>query len=278
MITDIADIIKKPTPITLDAVTERKSRRIRGYIITLINDHDSTIAARKCVQSISASKSSIDPFIYPAVNPKNLDVIMEGYFGKSVLSNARYTYPKTESENRFDIKTGLQLNAYKTAVIEKRISCFMSHYVLWNECVALDEPIIIMEHDSLFVNTLKWDAIKNFNGNILGLNDPRGATRKSIEYDKIIKDQWEARKNKQGNAVLVFDAPWIDKQMIPQGIAGNSAYVIRPAGAEKLITLTAEHGIWPNDAIMCKQLMPGELKQIYPYMTRVQRGKSTTSE
>jgi len=36
-------------------------------------------------------------------------------------------------------------------------------------------------------------------------------------------------------------------------------------------------GMWPNDAIMCRQLFPTDLKVVYPYYTVVQSGVSTTT-
>ena len=44
-----------------------------------------------------------------------------------------------------------------------------------------------------------------------------------------------------------------------------------------LLEKLKEVGCWPNDALMCKQLFPNELKVIYPYYTRVQGIQSTTT-
>lgn len=280
MLSEINDIIVKSPSIELEAVSQRKNYRMKAFIITMINDHESTVGARRVMQSISVTDSRLDAFIYPAVTPKTLDSTMAAYFGRSTLPNIKYTYPKTDAENRYDIKSGLQLNAYKTEVIEKRISCFMSHYVLWNECYQLGSPIVILEHDAVFTKTFRSKLIMDtMRGDIVGLNDPRGATRKATLYDKKVKEQWDKKygKSKAPPYADYFEAPWIDDAMIPQGIGGNSAYIITPAGAAKLIQLTAEHGIWPNDAIMCKQLMPGSLYQAYPYITKVHPMKSTTS-
>ena len=71
--------------------------------------------------------------------------------------------------------------------------------------------------------------------------------------------------------------PWVDDdRKIPQGLAGNSAYMIKPAGARKLLQLVKEYGAWPNDAIMCRQLLPniGVTRKFY---TKVQGLRSTTT-
>ena len=51
-----------------------------------------------------------------------------------------------------------------------------------------------------------------------------------------------------------------------------------PLIASKLLYSVEEFGMWPNDALMCKQLFP-QLKVIYPYYTTIQHGlKSTTTQ
>ena len=63
---------------------------------------------------------------------------------------------------------------------------------------------------------------------------------------------------------------------VPQGLACNSAYVIKPSGAKKMIELTKEHGMWPNDALMCKQLIStlGVTRNFY---STIQGLRSTTT-
>jgi GR25 family glycosyltransferase involved in LPS biosynthesis len=57
-------------------------------------------------------------------------------------------------------------------------------------------------------------------------------------------------------------------------LAGNSAYVIKPHAAQQLIDLVDSIGAWPNDAIMCRQLIDG-LEEHYPFITEVQAEQST---
>jgi GR25 family glycosyltransferase involved in LPS biosynthesis len=72
--------------------------------------------------------------------------------------------------------------------------------------------------------------------------------------------------------------PTIDEMDVPQGLAGNSAYMISPKGAKKLLDKVREVGMWPNDALMNKQFFPW-LEVVYPYYTTIQRGlRSTTTK
>jgi len=44
-----------------------------------------------------------------------------------------------------------------------------------------------------------------------------------------------------------------------------------------LLDVVKELGAWPNDAIMCRQTLPGVLGVTGKYYTKVQGTKSTTS-
>jgi GR25 family glycosyltransferase involved in LPS biosynthesis len=216
------------------------------------------------------------------------NIVSENGF-KSLLKSANDTFvinrfdaivPETayETLNSFGLKWNypwegyvydsdilLKKSAYSTRVKEKRIACSLSHYALWLECISLNEPILIFEHDAIIIKSIHEDLF-NTSYDILGINDPRGATRRSnIFHDTIQKSKHE-----------YLNVPIVDDMLIPQGLAGNSAYIIKPAGAKKLIELCKEHGLWPNDAIMCQQLVPN-LGVTKTYYTNLQRLESTTT-
>lgn len=243
---------------------------MKAYIITMKDDFLSNQGNERLRRSIEESKSDIDVYTSAAVVPETLIDTMKSYFSGIM----EYTYPVTEADNRFDIRSGLKLTAYPTQDIKKRISCFMSHYVLWKHCVDIDEDIMILEHDAVWTNR-RFDykhIQERFKGSILGLNSPLGATRKAQLFDDKLKS-----KSIGSTLPEIMPCPWIDDHVVPQGLAGNSAYIIKPKGAKALIELTVEHGIWPNDAIMCKQLLPAQLQCVYPYYTYVRSEKSSTS-
>ena len=177
----------------------------------------------------------------------------------------QWNYPW--SGEKTDLKTGLIKKAYPTEDKRKRISCFLSHWYLWQKCKKLDEMICVLEHDARFIKKLPSDrTFRNSKYDIIGINDPSMATRKSkLYHDKILE-----------GTQFFQPVPTIDEFNVPQGLAGNSAYVIKPEGARKMLSLADEHGMWPNDALMCKQLIPtlGVTRNFY---TRVQGLRSTTT-
>ena len=161
----------------------------------------------------------------------------------------------------------LTKTAYPTADKRKRISCFLSHWYLWNKCEKSGEMIMIFEHDARIQKKLPSDrTFRNSEFDIIGINDPSMATRKSKDYHDAILE----------NTSFFQPVPVIDEVHIPQGLAGNSAYVIKPKGAERLLDLSLRYGMWPNDALMCRQLVPnlGVTRNFY---TRVQGLRSTTT-
>lgn len=164
-----------------------------------------------------------------------------------------------------DFASGLKKSAYQTRNPKARIACALSHYLLWKKCSVLDEPLLILEHDACFVNKLDLDP-EFIRANILGINNPLGCTRRAQQYyDAIV-----------GSALYETLVPWIDDQTVPQGLAGNSAYIIKPAGARHMLKLVKEYGLWPNDAIMCRQLVP-KLGVSTKFYTRCQNLRSTTT-
>lgn len=178
----------------------------------------------------------------------------------------KWTWPTNQRQDGLDLKTGVYKFMYQAAHQEKKVATSLSHVSLWDVCVQLDEPIIIFEADALLTRRFEPDAMGNHD--VVGLNDPRGATRRGNLFHGIVS------KN-----IGIHKAPNInmtDEPPMPQGLAGHSAYYITPNGAKKLLDKIPEYGMWPNDAYMCKELFPW-IRVIYPYFTRVQGTKSTTT-
>lgn len=196
---------------------------------------------------------------FHAVTPTNVMQLLEE-------QEVKWNYP-WEGEV-IDFTTGLKKKSYPTHNRAKRVACSMSHYMLWKKCLETNENILILEHDAVFTHKVDFD-IDDTRYKILGINNPLMATRKAREFHDTIKNSSE----------MFMKAPYIDPdKMIPQGLAGNSAYIITPPAAEELIDAVKNPkiGLWPNDALMCNQLFYflGVTKKFY---TKVQGLPSTTT-
>lgn len=229
---------------------------MRAKIIALPNDEQSIALADRCIESSDRVENDFKVQYFRAITS---DEVYTLFREMKLLWN----YPWTTGV--LDIQSGLFKSPYATRYPAKRMACFLSHFMLWRECASYDEPYIILEHDALFQRKLDLNECHTYD--VISLNDPRGATRLSGQYHDQI------------NGKELAPCPYIDKnRQTPQGLPGNSAYYITPKGAKKLIELVREYGAWPNDAIMCNQLMPNMLGCIGNYVTTIQRSVSTTTK
>jgi GR25 family glycosyltransferase involved in LPS biosynthesis len=231
---------------------------MKGYVITLRNSTVSVGCATTAIKSSIQVGNTFDVEKYTAVTPEQVDSLMRQY-------KLKWTYPWDQPT--VDFGSGMLLSPYETADPKKRIACFLSHYQLWEHCVQVNEPIFVFEHDAVFVRKVSTDDLVRSNYKIIGLNNPIGATRKSQVFHQMV----------QNSPLDIVPVPKIDDDKIPQGLAGNSAYFIKPSGASKLINLCRTYGAWPNDAIMCRQLMPSQLAVVKQYCTNLQAIQSTTT-
>lgn len=233
---------------------------MKAFIITLKDNKASEAAAKICSDSSKDVGNAFQIQYFQAVDKEHAEE------GLKKLDN-EWTYPIRGS--KIDEKTGLHLSAYRTADIRKRIGCALSHYKLWQMCHDWNTPILVLEHDARFVRRLDLEnVVEESEGfDILGINNPLKATRKASLFHDIVTK----------NPAKYQDIPWVDEEQVPQGLAGNSAYIMKPEGAEQMLSLVDEHGFWPNDALMCKQLVArlGVTKTFY---THVQMLRSTTTE
>jgi len=232
---------------------------MKSFVITIENDEMSQHEADNCIKSSNNVKNPFTVEKFNAIIPRQVDVLMGKY-------NLKWNYPWIGEE--FDFATGLKKSAYKTANPKSRIACALSHYSLWKLCHDLNEHILILEHDAIFTERLDPVYIINSNFNAVGINNPLGATRKS----KVFHTMVESQKDKS-----IIITPTIDEVSIPQGLAGHSAYILSPGGARLILDAAHQYGLWPNDALMCKQIIP-RLGVTTKYYTKVQGTSSTTTK
>jgi len=233
---------------------------MKCYVITLKDNEDSLKAASKCIHSSREVSNNFDVIQFDAITPDRVDEMMKN-------ENIKWNYPWEGTVVDFSI--GLTKNSYPTKNKKARIACSLSHYHLWKSCAFENESYMILEHDAFFIDKIDYNNIEQSLKLIISINNPRFATRRAVDYLNKIKQSYP---DKQG----IVSAPYIDDMNIPQGLPGNSAYIIKPKGAKKMLQLVKDYGLWPNDALMCNQLIP-QLGCTQKFYTRVQGIRSTTS-
>jgi GR25 family glycosyltransferase involved in LPS biosynthesis len=207
------------------------------------------------VESSKAVKNDFTIERFDAILSDNVDAHME-------KEGLKWTWP--DSGTTINQKLNMRFHAYGGPP-KRRHACAMSHFYLWKKCVEESEPILILEHDAIFTKKLDPDYILDSDYECIGINDPRGATRLANKFHNIV----------QSAPGPLVDCPIIDNMQVPQGIAGASAYIIKPEGADQAIGAAYDYGLWPNDALLCQQLFSW-LGVTKTYYTTVQGLKSTT--
>lgn len=116
--------------------------------------------------------------------------------------------------------------------------CFLSHFELWQRCVDLDEPIVILEHDGIFVRSLPSDVLDHFD-EVLRLDCFQ-------HFKQGYNEQVEASLNQP---IDYFrrdpDYHWHSSGGYYIGAYG---YIIKPPGARKLIDHAQTHGVVCTEA------------------------------
>lgn len=230
---------------------------MKAYVITIAGHEYSESSARRCINS--AQEYGVVVEIFPAVTPDTVERLMlqEKLVWGWADNNTRKAVCPISSLEQFP---------YTSKNLLVKMSCSMSHYLLWKRCIELNEPILILEHDAVFVNS--FPDIE-FNGAIQ-INDPRGGGYKGKPHSESM-----VQRGTTGTHPLTRKRP--ADSAIPDGFSGNSAYIIKPWAAEQFIEAYKKYGVWPNDATICLQLFPW-LEEYYPFVTVVKQTQSTSTE
>jgi GR25 family glycosyltransferase involved in LPS biosynthesis len=127
--------------------------------------------------------------------------------------------------------------------------CFLSHFELWMKCVELNEPIIILEHDGVFIRELPDDILDQFEG-VLKL-DPL------LPYSGFENYNYKVEKSLLINSpVRVFHQParstW---HGVGEFIWGGYGYIIKPEAAKSLIDFAVKVGACPTDVHIGRNLV-----------------------
>lgn len=240
---------------------------IDTYLIRIKGDRYSENAADRCISSIDQTGSVVGGLQkFDAITPEH---------HASAGPDRQYTYPMQGESKFFRLEDYpvMKLEGYRARDYRRVWAAAMSHAKIWETSIDQYKPLLILEHDTVF--TRKFDLGRFLNriddGDIAMINDPRGCTRRGNRYFESIVSK--------GSGVHPVEGVNDPKEKNPDGLAGGSAYVITPKAAMHAIDLLDKVGVWPNDALLCKQFFTGEyaLKASCPFYTKPIQGQSTTT-
>ena len=138
----------------------------------------------------------------------------------------------------------LGLRQYKAKMKGGRLGvlgCFLSHYFLWKECIATQEPFMIFEHDAYMLRPLPKKVLKLF---------PDILKRDYLNpYDKTYNKEIEEQKDNQQRVWSLHDREEHGKHIHSHGLysIGGYGYIIKPHAAQHILDQINIYGFLPAD-------------------------------
>lgn len=223
---------------------------MKAFCITVAESQYSREAGARCIQTGSSFGLDVRPHWATGVAQVEAECKRLGI---------RWTWANRNTQRTVCEVTGLKQHPYRTKDFRMRMGCSLSHYQLWLECAESGESMLILEHDAVFDRAL---PDHDWRGAAM-VNDPRGAAPSG--------ERWAAAIIAKGEGVHPKSV--MNPDSVPDGLSGGSAYVITPETAAKAVDVVRRVGMWPNDAILCRQL-GFELYEVYPFVTHVEAARS----
>ena len=151
-----------------------------------------------------------------------------------------------DGRDAHEILFKLKLRQYKPKMKGGRLGvlgCFLSHYFLWTECVANNEPYMILEHDAYMIRPLPKKVLKRF-PDVLKLDslDP-------------YRDTYSAELNAQSQELRIWslhERKEHGKYKHSRGLysIGGYGYIIKPHAAKEIIRQAGLFGFRPADHML----------------------------
>lgn len=193
---------------------------MRAFVITIFGNEKSEAAAERCIES--AKQFGIDVEKHRAITGKEL--LEDGPFLNYATWACINVTEFAESWSRY----------------ENALACFCSHHMLWGLSWVQKEPILILEHDAVFVSDPKLDELK-FN-KLLSIGKPSYG-----QFDLKDNPGIYPAFSKNNGAYL----------------GGAHAYIVKPDAAIELINKAREKAL-PTDIFLSRKTFPW-LQELYPW-------------
>ena len=121
---------------------------MKAFVITLLDNKYSEAKADECIAS--AAKFGLEVNKWFGTDKEHAVEEMES-------QGLEWAWADNNTRKVICPISGLQQFPYTAADLRAKIGCSMSHWFLWQHCVDLDEAILILEHDAVFLRPLPTD-------------------------------------------------------------------------------------------------------------------------
>jgi GR25 family glycosyltransferase involved in LPS biosynthesis len=188
---------------------------VKFYVITIMDNKHSVEAAERCIESGKKFGYSIE--MHPAFSPKN-------------------------DPHRLFQEEGLHINEFKIderySRLEPCMCGFLSHRSLWKKSLSENIPLVVLEHDAIFLNKLPNKCA--FDG-IISFGKPSYGKYKTAKEEGVYK---------------LFSK-------VGGYLPGAHAYCITPVGAKRLLDRSLTHPA-PTDLFLNNTNFP-TITEYYPW-------------
>ena len=170
---------------------------MKAFCITIKGHTESEALSRNCLKTATEVGGINDITIFDASTPKDKP------------------FEVFESMN-LSVSDKMRENPDKRSV-EAQAGCFLSHYRLWQKTVELNETILILEHDSVFVSRIpdiEFKYLVNFGKPFYGMKRYRQPPHEGLQPFR------HAHLN------------------------GTHGYALTPAGAQRCLEDIERRGVW----------------------------------
>jgi glycosyl transferase family 25 len=119
------------------------------------------------------------------------------------------------------------------ALSKGQLGCFASHYLLWQKCVELDHPVIVLEDDALIYPEPFSEFLNSMD-----------ALRRQFDCIRLFKNKRKTFSSRRVSRLETVEIHWFDR-----GHLSTTGYFLTPSGARKLLQ-HSEHWYMPVDLYM----------------------------
>ncbi len=237
---------------------EESRERLPAFIITDLNDSNSMYAARRCLHSIHRTKSLLDPLWFPASDSTTVHRDLNVLTAIKDAQEIPWTWPTVARGTRFDVKTGYNLEPLETTDEKKEIVNTVNHMRVWQMCIDLNRPIVVLQQDAIFnfkfsedwMNSLeKLCDWKTTHLNLVGLNS----------IDLGLPAYMIKTLPQKAGLVHPQACQGISKQKsypLPPVFPSKSGYYITPWACVQLFKKVEEIGMWPIHHLINLEFFP----------------------
>lgn len=137
--------------------------------------------------------------------------------------------------------------------------CFLSHYLLWLECIKTNVPYLILEHDAFFIRNLPANIIDKFD-DVLKLDNE---SPYSEDYEKKVSINHEFEIVKYHNKTPKN----LELNETGNYMHGAYSYIIKPEAAKKIVAWIRLNGFLPADIQIGDKIV--DIKVTIPTIARI---------